>query len=155
MDIETVIAQASIQQLINRYAQAADAQDVPALAACFAPDGHFELNGGEMVLHGRDAILDTLGASPSTVGTSAHLMCNTVIDVSGPTAHAETTAVSYVLPRDTGRVLMRGLHYSDDFVQLDGDWLIAKRLHRCDWQSDLPAGPPPGMAAVMRGAPSS
>ncbi|MGD9795319.1 MAG: hypothetical protein AB7V43_17775 [Acidimicrobiia bacterium] len=78
-----------------------------------------------------------------------------MVDVIGTTAHAETTTVSYVLPRDTGRVPMRGLHYSDDFVCINGQGLIANRRHRCKWQSDLPAGPPPGMASVMRATPPS
>jgi hypothetical protein len=153
VDIETVIARNEIQQLINRYAQAADAPDVDGLIACFTPNCHMELNSGEFVMDGHEAMRALMAGGGSNVVASAHLMCNSVIDVNGDRAHGETTAVSFVVVRDTGRMLIRGLSYSDEFVHTATGWLIARRAHRANFQSELPAGTPPSMTAIMGGQP--
>ena len=66
---------------------------------------------------------------------TTHIMSVPVIELDGPRAHVETSGLAFlVVPTDGEPVVRtRGLRYVDEFVLEDGHWLIAQRVHRCDW----------------------
>jgi hypothetical protein len=61
-------------------------------------------------------------------------MANTVIDLHGDVAHAETQAVASLASAAEGLVT-RGLRYSDELVRTASGWRIAHRVHRCVWET--------------------
>jgi SnoaL-like domain len=146
-----------LADLIARYALACDRRDVPAVVACFAPDGFFEYQDGAVHVKGTNALTDFYTSALNEPGRasngSTHLMGNILIDADDDGAHGEIEAIAVhvyagaVAADDAGpgRTTLRGLRYTDAYVRSDGGWLIAHRRHRAIWQSDLvgPVRTPP------------
>jgi hypothetical protein len=146
-----------LADLIASYALACDRRDVPAVVACFAPDGVFEYQDGAVHVKGTDALTDfytTALMEPGQASNgSTHMMGNVLIDAVDEGARGEIGAIAVhvyagaVAADDAGagRTMLRGLHYTDAYVRSDGGWLIAHRHHRATWQSDLvgPVRTPP------------
>jgi ketosteroid isomerase-like protein len=140
----------SLADLIAGYALACDRRDVPAVVACFAPDGVFEYQDGAVKVEGRDALTEFYRSALTEPGRtsdgSSHLMGNVLLEAEGDGARGEVGAVAFHVYADAdgagapGRTTARGLHYTDSYVRGDDGWLIAHRHHRATWQSDL-SGP--------------
>lgn len=119
----------AITMRIARYAKALDDRDFPTLAACFAPDAQATYSG-VVLPPGRDAIVAHLQGLRN-LPASTHIMNQPVIDLRGDRAHVETAGLAFLATGTTVRT--RGLRYTDEFVLAGGEWLIAERVHRCDW----------------------
>jgi ketosteroid isomerase-like protein len=132
----------AIADRIGRYAKSLDDRDFDAVAACFTPDAHVTYSGVALA-PGRQAIVGYLQGLRSLIA-STHIMSLPVIDLDGDRAHVETSGLAFlVVPVSGGEpvVRTRGLRYADDFVRVDGAWLIARRVHRCDWMYEGPLAP--------------
>lgn len=136
-----------LADLISRYALACDQRDVPAVVACFAPDGVFEYQDGESQVKGTKALIEfyrsTLTAPGLASDGSTHLMGNVLVEAEGDGARGKIGAIAFhVYAGDQagdsdGRTMVRGLHYTDSYTRGGDGWLIAHRHHRVTWQSDL------------------
>jgi hypothetical protein len=131
----------TLADLIARYALACDRRDVPAVVACFAPDGIFEYGDGAVRVQGREELTRFYSSALTEPGQasdgSTHLMGNVLIEADGEGARGEIGAVSFHVYAASERTMIRGLHYRDIFVRADGGWVIAHRRHRATWQTDL------------------
>jgi uncharacterized protein (TIGR02246 family) len=134
-------ASTAISICIARYARGLDDRDFDAVAACFTADAQVTYSGVALV-PGREAIVAYLQGLRSLIA-STHIMSQPVIDVDGDHAHVETSGLAFLVAPTDGQpvVRTRGLRYVDEFVLQDGRWLIAERVHRCDWMYEGPLAP--------------
>jgi len=138
-DLTALADHVAIRELIARYAQHVDARSIPDIVGCFSDDACFEGADGSVRAVGAEAIAQFFASAfvgPRLVAPAAstHLMSNTVIELDGERAHAETQAVA-MLASATEGLVTRGLRYTDDLIRTPGGWRIAHRVHRCVWEA--------------------
>jgi 3-phenylpropionate/cinnamic acid dioxygenase small subunit len=151
---EDLAARAELVDLVYRYAHGIDERDVAAVVACFATDGRYDIARatGDVGLNGREQIRQFLeeafaGGPDRLLGEdvrSTHAMTNTLVEREDGEARLETQAVIYLArgKPDGGRgdVVVRGVRYSDQCVQIDGTWYIAHRRHQAAWEGTMAGG---------------
>lgn len=128
---------AEIEDLMARYLFAIDYFDWDAYVATFAPDGELEFANGTS--RGREAIRTAVTNFSQGIGrfyhtedgqpaTLRHTTLQSVVRVEGDRAWARTIWVEMANhgPGDTMKVGTFGL-YEDEFIRLDGHWLIQRR----------------------------
>ncbi len=136
-ELQAMLDREAIRNCIARLARGEDRRDAEVLSACYWPDSSFDYGMYQgafadylaWVVPGADAILNT-----------QHVLGQTVIELSGDTAKAETHAISYhrvdmgeeVGERDT----CIGGRYLDEFEKRDGVWGIKHRAMLYDWFQD-------------------
>jgi uncharacterized protein (TIGR02246 family) len=147
-----------IERLIAAYAHAVDARDVERIVDLFTAEAEIDYHGREPGA-GTDAIRaffsTALREGPGgRSGASTHLMSNTLLDLDGDRAQAQTEAVAFLAAEGGDSVTLRGLRYTDRFVRTGGGWRIAYRQHRCQWQCAAPGGlvPEPVVPPAAAGA---
>ena len=119
-----------VQDLISRYAWAADSGDVEGYVGCFTKDGVFAIKDVEPVV-GEEAIRTFYqGARKRRVDAGQrthHIMSNLVVAEStdGATAQSYLTLITREPDGSTG--VERGGEYQDILVKVDGRWLFAER----------------------------
>ncbi len=118
-------AHEELRALVQRYARAADARDVPALEAVFHPEAQIDGVRGPMSLA---QWLDTMRA-PRAEGYSMHMLGDPLIVLDEPagTATVDTYGVVYGPDRTLG------MRYIDDVVLFEGRWRIRHRVSRAVW----------------------
>ncbi|HVM66520.1 MAG TPA: nuclear transport factor 2 family protein [Acidimicrobiales bacterium] len=114
-----------LRALVQRYARAADARDVPALEALFHPDAELDGVRGVMSL---PQWLDTMRA-PRGEGYSMHMLGDPLIalDEAAGMATLDTYGVVYAPDRTLG------MRYLDEAVHVRGRWVIRRRVSRIVW----------------------
>jgi hypothetical protein len=128
---------AEIEDLMARYLFAIDYFDWDAYVATFAPDGELEFAAG--VTRGRDAIRTAVTNFSEGIGRFyhtadgqpaklRHVTLQSVVRIEGDRAWARTQWVEMANhgPNDEMKMGTYGL-YEDEFVRLDGRWLIQRR----------------------------
>lgn len=128
---------AEIEDLMARYLFAIDYHDWDGYVATFAPDGVLEFASGSHT--GREAIRAEVARFSAGIGRFyhtedgqpaklRHVTLQQVIRVEGDRAWARTQWVEMANhgPGDTMKMGTYGL-YEDEFVRLDGRWLIQYR----------------------------
>lgn len=128
---------AEIEDLMARYMFAIDYFDWDAYVATFAPDGELTFASGTS--RGREAIRTAVTNFSQGIGRFyhtadgqpaklRHVLLNSSIRVEGDRAWASTLWLEMANhgPNDEMKMGTYGL-YQDEFVRLDGRWLISKR----------------------------
>ena len=128
---------AQIEDLMSRYLFAIDYFDWDAYVATFAPDAELEFASG--ISRGRDAIRTSVTNFSQGIGRFyhtedgamaklRHVTLQSVVRIEGDRAWARTQWVEMANhgPEDTMKMGTYGL-YEDEFVRLDGHWLIQRR----------------------------
>jgi hypothetical protein len=128
---------AEIEDLMARYLFAIDYFDWDAYVATFAPDGELEFAAG--VTRGRDAIRTAVTNFSAGIGRFyhtadgqpaklRHVTLQSAVRIEGDRAWARTQWVEMANhgPNDEMKMGTFGL-YEDEFVRLDGRWLIQRR----------------------------
>lgn len=122
----------AIRETMARYAQALDACRFADVAALFAEDGEWMTDYGSA--KGRAeiaALLDGIVPKPGEGSQRKHYITNTIVTLSGATAHAVS---DYLVVResDHGLLPVMGGTYKDVFVKRDGTWYFARKELRHD-----------------------
>lgn len=134
---------ALITDVLFRYAKGIDDKNWEQVLSCFAPEIHLELLGRTVVGIGDVARLfrGELGGPRTAVGidsilASTHILANSIIELNGDVATADTQGVANLHACRDGRdvFLVRGVRYVDTLKKMDGIWLIARRNHTESWQ---------------------
>lgn len=135
-----LVARERIRDTLARYNWSGDAMRLDDLAAAFCEDGELELRGSKPV-RGRRAIVDFLGGA-----------------VAGPKAAAEASSVKRIVRHNVTNIRFTEVtpqqarvacyftvfteigidhfgRYRDEFVPVDGDWLIRHRFVSTDWSA--------------------
>jgi len=136
-ELQALLDHHKVRDCIARLARGEDRRDAAVLSACFWPDSTFDyaMYKGSFpeylawVVPGADAITNT-----------QHVLGQTVIDLDGDKAKAETYVMSYhrvdmgegVGERDT----CIGGRYCDEMEKRGGTWAIKHRTMLYDWYQD-------------------
>lgn len=142
---------AEIEDLMARYMFAIDYFDWDAYVATFAPDG--ELTFARGTSRGREAIRQTVMEFSEGIGRFyttedgqpaklRHVLLNSAIRVEGDRAWGTTLWLEMANdgPGDTMKMGTYGI-YEDEFVRLDGRWLIQRREVRNEFLPGRQSGP--------------
>jgi uncharacterized protein (TIGR02246 family) len=132
-----------IRALNERYFNALDRLDFTAVGECFTTDAVAVYLSGEWEMQGREAILDRLQALRG-FECSIHTPGTMSVTLDGAVAAGEVfaTATLLLLEDAAQRVMVRGLRYTDRYLQQDGAWRIAHRRQDPLFQFEAPAVPP-------------
>ncbi len=114
----------AIHQLYSSYSFASDHGDAKAYAACFTPDGVFEMPGRRV--EGAEALAaSTAQSSDGSVGMR-HILSNIVVDGEGDRATGKAYATLVRTQSAPASILMTG-EYEDQLVRADGGWRFHAR----------------------------
>jgi uncharacterized protein (TIGR02246 family) len=129
-----------IRELVERYAGAADRGDGEAVAELFTEDGELVmwLDPGrpDPASHrrGQAEIAAAINKIRDYHATH-HSIANSIVEISGDTAHAETRCDAHHLIGDAPNIRDHTLYirYVDDLVVAEGRWRFARRELRVQW----------------------
>ena len=133
--LKNLLDREAIRDCLARLARGEDRRDADLIRVCWWPDATYDYgvqNGDfssylDWVVPGAEAIRDT-----------QHVLGQSVIELSGDTAQAETHVVScHRVDMGAGdRDTCIGGRYLDRMEQRDGEWRIASRIMLYDWYQD-------------------
>lgn len=135
-EIENRIA---LKELVDNFSILADKKDISAQVLLFTEDASVEtyISGQKVTsLTGRKQIGETFASFLNKFETVYHINGQQVVNINGENA----TGISYcfvTLIGDENEKKMKttmGVHYQDEFVRVNNQWLIAKRKSTFDWQ---------------------
>jgi hypothetical protein len=141
------LAREAIRKTSMIYTMRGDQGRVEELAAAFAEDGVLEI-GRERRFVGRDAIVR--GLRESTQGSTAQFLRHHVTssEIEFPSA-IEAVARSYFFVITDIGPDHAGV-YLDRLREVEGDWLLTKRVVRLDWAAENSLFPREMLRALMR-----
>ncbi len=142
MDQSESLARHAIRTTAERYFFAADTRDAELMISCFADSFRFELQLDPTVILSTPAALRSLLGGFVAPVASNHALSNMLIDLTPEGATSTIHAVAYLSMAETQKILVRGLRYTDRWVQQRGEWRIASRVHQPRWQYDAPSTAP-------------
>ncbi len=120
-----------LRALMQRYARAADARDIPGLRALFHPEATIDgARGPQSLAQWLEAM-----AGPRAYPASMHFLGDPLIRLDGASAELDTYAVVYQIgERASGQTdLTLGIRYLDTVERSDGGWLIRNRRAETVW----------------------
>lgn len=128
----------AIGDVLARYCRGIDRCDADELRRVFAPDALIDYGDGPSL---RDATIDHLLPALGAMRLTQHSIANTLIEIDGDRARAETycTALHILGPPGQEIELVVGGRYLDRFARRDGAWQIVERLYVMDWNRQQPA----------------
>ena len=133
---DNLTAHLAIQDLLNRYTNAVNQRDWPALQAVFADDGVWDCGGPQM---GDQAYLfsGAAGCANGIAGLITPTECCVqsnhaiVIEVTGRQAMATSTINEFVIVNGIATATsIWGTYYDDIQLEADGEWRFRKRVFR-------------------------
>jgi hypothetical protein len=138
MDTTEIADRLSIAETLARYCPGIDRCDADLLAAVFTPDARIDYGDGAK---SPPDTIPGLMAGLGAMRLTQHNISNTVMQVAGTRARAETNCVAlHLIPTPEGEIeLVVGGRYLDTLVKQDGTWRIAERLYVMDWNHTQPS----------------
>jgi hypothetical protein len=137
-ELKDLLSRERIHDCIARLARGEDRRDAKLISASFWPDAttDFGIFAGPF----EDYLAWVVPGSPA-VPVTQHILGQTLIELDGDVALAETHVTSYHRI-DTGaeeRDAVIGGRYLDRLEERDGQWRIARRTMLYDWLQDFGA----------------
>jgi uncharacterized protein (TIGR02246 family) len=127
--LERLESKEEIRELVSKYAEACDQQDLESLARLFTEDAEFDSPNGMLKSKGRQNIIDMYLEVFKSRGPSFHWTHDVRVEIDSKKrdfatgvvySHAETT-------RD-GIVSLAAMRYDDNYSKEDGVWKFRKRV---------------------------
>jgi uncharacterized protein (TIGR02246 family) len=122
--------QSEVQDLISRYAWAADSGDVEGYVECFTEDGVFAIKDVEPAVGAAAIRIFYQGARKRRVDAgqrTQHVMTNLVVVENADGATAKSYLTLITREPDGSTSVERGGEYQDVLIKKDGRWLFAER----------------------------
>lgn len=148
MDVTEIADRLAIAEVLARYCRGIDRCEAALLAQVFTPDAQIDYgDGAKSPAETIPGLMAGLGAMRLT----QHNISNTVIQIIGTAAKAETNCVAlHLIPTPEGEIelpeielpeieLVVGGRYLDTLVKTNGGWRIAERLYVMDWNRTQPS----------------
>lgn len=135
-ELTELLAHHRIRECVMRLARAEDRRSADLVGSAFWPDAavDFGIFAGSF-----DDYLGWVVPGSPAVPLTQHVLGQTLIEVDGATARAETHVTAYHRI-DTGtehRDAVLGGRYLDRLEERDGEWRIVHRTMLYDWSQDL------------------
>ncbi|ALR10372.1 hypothetical protein MYCSP_01605 [Mycobacteroides saopaulense] len=136
----------AIQDLVARYASAADRRDVDALVALFSADAELVRppallrKGDAAALQGREAIADSIVTALKPLHATYHLIGQQTAEVDGDTASGEVYCMAHhiYLRGDEYRDNTMAVRYLDDYERGPAGWVFTRREPVVVFSEDRP-----------------
>lgn len=128
-----------IKQLKYRYIRNLDLNNWDELAATLTDDVQCDYSDGEYSFSDRDDALHFLTTSMGSdrISTTHHVH-QPEIDLTSPiTATGSWALWDKIVVLDFNLVIQGSAYYSDEYVKVDGQWLISKTGHRRVYEEHL------------------
>lgn len=127
---ETYIQEAAdrvmIQDLVSRYAFFGDYGPNESWADLFTSDARWEIAGANIVVQGREQLLNLVGAVREKAPGVHHMQSNLVVDIDGNRATGKVALNEFLLRPEQIYSNAQGW-YEDVYVKVDGRWLFEQR----------------------------
>jgi hypothetical protein len=123
-----------IQEVLLRYTRGMDRHDAALARSAYHEDGRDD--HGPYIGSGAGLVEWANGLHSDTMDGHQHYVTNTVIDLDGDTAHAETYYILAAVKKDQSGVLLGGGRYVDRLERRDGRWGIVDRICTAEWFDD-------------------
>jgi len=138
MDLTEIADRLAIAETLARYCRGIDRCDAALLAEIFTPDARIDYGDGTKT---PAETIPGLMAGLGAMRLTQHNIANTVMQITGATAKAETHCVAlHLIPSPEGEVeLVVGGRYLDTLAKTAGQWRIAERLYVMDWNRSAPS----------------
>jgi ketosteroid isomerase-like protein len=147
----------AIRDCLYRFAHAIDRNDVELSKTLFWPDASADYDSS-LQFSSSDAVHDFMGPIWSRMFPSKHLMGNTLIEIDGNTAYAETYHHSFDCGKNADGSEYERIssgRYLDHFEKRDDEWRVKHRIHVLDWNQVWTVGEDGGakarLAAITHG----
>ena len=116
-----------ITDLLARYVWAADYGTAEQWADVFTPDGVFGADKGGLRVVGRERLIEFINDLYQTVPHLHHVTTSIAIDLDGDRATGKSQLNEFM---SRPEAIYPNLHgwYEDDYLFVDGCWLIKRRL---------------------------
>ncbi|MDI9979519.1 nuclear transport factor 2 family protein [Rhodococcus sp. IEGM 1307] len=124
--LQEVADRALIQDLIARYAFFGDYGPNESFADLFTPDGTWVIAGTDVVVRGRDQLVQLVTAVRDNAPGAHHMQSNHVVDLDGDRATGKVELNVFLLRPEEIYSNTHGW-YEDVYVKVDGRWLIESR----------------------------
>lgn len=136
--LEAIVARDRIRDCIAWLARGEDRRDAALISACYWPDSTTDY--GVFAGSFADYLAWVVPGSPA-IPVTQHVLGQTVIELDGNSALAETHVTSYhrVAMGEQDRDTVIGGRYLDRLEKRDGEWRIAERTMLYDWFQDFGA----------------
>jgi ketosteroid isomerase-like protein len=123
----------SIEQVLIRYCEAADAADENLLRSVFHVDGTDEHAG--MFAGTIDELAPKMVKMHDKFSLTQHIVSNVVIELKGDIAHSRCQVTAHHRYEEQGKSyhLTAGGRYLDRLEKREGEWRIAHRNTHMDW----------------------
>jgi 3-phenylpropionate/cinnamic acid dioxygenase small subunit len=130
--VQQLEAEREIQQLMVRYAESLDYGDKDEWAACFAPDGHFDvrMRGEPMFAHTGTEALTAFAAQHSHAPDvyHKHFLSIPTVTFDGEARATARTYFTMLHERPTGPIVLVIGRYLDEVVRRESGWVFADRI---------------------------
>lgn len=136
----------AIQDLVARYASAADGRDVEALATLFSADAELVRppallrRGDSAVLRGRETIADSIVAALKPLYATYHLIGQRTAAIDGDSATGEVYCMAHhiYLRGDEYRDNTMAVRYLDTYAHEPAGWVFTRREPVVVFSEDRP-----------------
>jgi len=122
----------AIEDVLLCYCRGIDRLDLELVRDCYWPDAT-DSHGG--FFGTRDEFVAWVGTLLARFDSTLHFVGNSLVEVAGDAAVAETYAIAFHRSPDArpGLNLIVGVRYVDRFEQRGGEWRIARRVCVTEW----------------------
>jgi hypothetical protein len=149
--LDALCSQRAISDVLQRYCRGIDRLDLELVRSCYwadATDSHGGFQGS------RDEFVAWVESLLARFESTLHFVGNSLIELAGDAAVAETYAIAFHRGRDATPSLntVVGVRYVDRFERRGGEWRIARRVCVTEWiRVDDEAGRLPIAPGHVRG----
>lgn len=128
MNLQELLAERDIQHQLVAFARAMDDRDWEAIERITAEDMRADFGTGEVI--GRKEVIAYMRSFLDNCGTTQHFVGNFSIDVNGDMATSESYVSDMHLGKDPedGETFRTLGNYSDTWQQVNGNWLMTRRI---------------------------
>jgi len=127
---------AALRRLVDTFSNLADVKDTHAQTFLFTENSVVEtLRNGEVVsgLVGREQLGAAFGRFLSNFKTVYHINGQHTVTIDGNMASGTLYCLTVLITPDDLKTTI-GVRYYDEYLKVNGQWLIAKRTSHFEWQ---------------------
>ncbi|MDD5161074.1 MAG: nuclear transport factor 2 family protein [Sulfuricurvum sp.] len=139
--IQQLEDRAALKHLVDKFSNLADDKDVEAQMLLFTEDATVDTYFGDTLfasMRGRDEINHVFSSFLSNFETVYHINGQQTVEISGDKATSDHYCMVVLVSSIDGKKMKNtnGIIYKDEYVRINGEWLIAKRLAKFTWRDD-------------------